>query len=213
MSANLRPCFPTSDKACSFLLSLGKLGKVQMWWDGCELAWLEPGNWDKCAILPPKLCPTTWHSWLPRTHCTNLSVPSGIRRTWRSIHKNWGSFANRWFPWRPKAILFSDLVLMPSCSRQVCTAEILFIWSMRSHGHVKQWSKYMRNITMPTQKVQSNMHLLEMPLLCPQLRMQLAYVKNSNGMCLDQVWDKGYEKMHINPVPLLKDAGRLTCVF
>lgn len=145
---------------------------------------------DKCATLSQ----TTWHSWqLPSTHCTNLSVPSGIRRTWRSIH-NWGSFANRWFPWRPKAILFSDLVLMPSCSRQVCTAEILFIWSMRSHGHVKQWSKYMRNITMPTQKVQSNMHLPEMPLLCPQLRMQLAYVKNSNGMCLDQVWDKGYEK-------------------
>ena len=91
MGANLRPCFPRSDKACSFLLSLG--ADVMRWylWTCMARAWKLRHLYDsdKCAILPP-----------------NLSVPRGIRRTWRSIHKNRGSFANRWLPWRPKAKLF-----------------------------------------------------------------------------------------------------------
>ena len=204
MKANLRPCFPTSDKACSFLLSLGK---VQMSWDGtCELAWLEPSNFVPDNLAQLATATYSLHQFVSsKRHSQDLKINS---QELRFLCKQVIPLTAEGY-----CILFSDLVLMPSCSRQVCTAEILFIWSMRSHGHVKQWSKYMRNITMPTQKVQSNMHLLEMPLLCPQLRMQLAYVKNSNGMCLDQVWDKGYEKMDINPVPLLKDAGRLTCVF
>lgn len=218
MSANLRPCFQTSDKACSFLLSLGK---VQMSWDGtCELAWLEPGNWDTwqwqvCNFATEQLCPRQLGT---AGNCHVLIAPicqfqaafagpeDQFKRTEVPLQTGDSLDGRRlyFFPTWSSCRLARD-----RCAQQRFSSfeawEVTATWS--SGASICGTLRCRLRKSSPICICWRCLYCAR-SFACSWLTW-----KTQTACAWTKFETKDMKKMHINPVPLLKDAGRLTCVF